>query len=234
MAAVQIQSGGLGTLLDLSVLGSLSISATDSNGLTGTANQAQLVSLGVLPGLLDGGNTFINYGSSSGDIIDKSGVLTNQRLYGFDGDDTLKGGAAGDIIRGGDGNDTLQGNGGNDQLYGGSGSDTAIYTLLNNADKTGGNGMDTWEDFHFGNVTTDQQADKIDVSSLLANQNVTSANISQYVSVLYDANNKVAIISIDKDGTGNTFETTPLLVLTNQPSTMTLDDLIQNQQLIFK
>ncbi|OTG86054.1 Ig-like domain-containing protein, partial [Acinetobacter sp. ANC 3813] len=233
LAAVQIQSGGLASLVDLSLLGSLSISATDSNGLTTTANQGQLLNLGVLPGLLDGGNTFINYGSSSGDIIDKSGVLTNQRLYGFDGDDTLKGGSAGDIIRGGDGNDTLQGNGGNDQLYGGSGSDTAIYTLLNNADKTGGNGMDTWEDFHFGNVATDQQADKIDVSSLLANQNVTSANISQYVSVLYDAANKVAIISVDKDGTGSTFETTPLLVLTNQQSTVTLDDLIQNQQLLF-
>src|SRR5690606_5450135 len=67
LAAVQIQSGGLASLVDLSLLGSLSITATDSNNLTGTANQAQLLNLGVLPGLLDGGNTFINYGSSSGD-----------------------------------------------------------------------------------------------------------------------------------------------------------------------
>jgi len=38
---------------------------------------------------------------------------------------------------------------------------------------------------------------------------------------------------IDRDGTGTTFIATPLLQLTNQPSAITLDELLQNGQIIF-
>lgn len=233
LASVKLSAKGLGAILDVSLLGSMEVSATDSNGLTATADKGHLLNLGVLPGLLDGGSSYIHYGDATGNNLDFSLATTNQRLYGFDGDDNLKGGSGNDILRGGKGNDTLTGGAGNDYLNGGAGSDTAIYTLLNAADKTGGNGIDTWEDFHVGNTLTDAEADKINISALLVGQNVTAINISDYVSVKYDAINKLAIVSLDMDGDKTTFNSNPLLVLTNQNTSFTLDDLIQNKQLLF-
>lgn len=233
LASVKLVSKGLGALLDISLLGTLEVSATDSNDLTTKADKGSLLNLGVLPGLLDGGSGYVHYGDATGNNLDFSSTMTNQRLYGFDGDDNLKGGSGNDILRGGKGNDTLTGGAGNDYLNGGAGSDTAIYTLLNAADKTGGNGMDTWEDFHVGNTLTDAEADKINISALLVGQNVTAINISDYVSVKYDAMNKLAIVSLDMDGDKTTFNSNPLLVLTNQNTSFTLDDLIQNKQLLF-
>ncbi|MDX6038528.1 hypothetical protein, partial [Acinetobacter baumannii] len=56
----------------------------------------------------------------------------------------------------------------NDTFTTGTGSDTVIYQVLNNVaigngGNTGGNGVDTWTDFHVGNVATDKQADLIDI-----------------------------------------------------------------------
>ena len=39
-------------------------------------------------------------------------------IYGYDGDDTLKGGAGADTIVGGNGDDVIYGNGGADTLFG--------------------------------------------------------------------------------------------------------------------
>lgn len=47
-------------------------------------------------------------------------------LYGDEGNDTLAGGAGGDLIYGGDGHDVITGGNGNDTLYGNFGSDTMM------------------------------------------------------------------------------------------------------------
>uniref|UniRef100_UPI0028A8B2AC BapA/Bap/LapF family large adhesin n=1 Tax=Acinetobacter gerneri TaxID=202952 RepID=UPI0028A8B2AC len=120
---------------------------------------------------------------------------------------------------------------GNDTFTMGSGADKLIYSLLNSTDATGGNGHDTWTDFHVGVAGSDVNADVIDVSSLLSGQSVNSLNVKSYLSVDYDAEKHTATISIDRDGAGNTYQSTELLVLTNQNSVVTIDDLLNNGQL---
>ncbi len=244
LASIKVTSGGLlGPVLDLKLLDSLTIKATDGAGLSASQNKADLLSLGVLPGLLDGGSSYIHHGKTTGsgntlnsnydDTLDYSKEVANQRLYGFDGNDKLIGGKGNDILRGGNGNDSLQGNEGNDYLNGGAGSDTAIYKLLSANDKTGGNGIDTWDDFYVGDTITDVNADKINISELLSGQSVDASNIDQYVSIMYDAENKVAIVSVDRDGAGSGYTSNPLLILTNQTTEFTLEDLLNNQQILF-
>ncbi|ENV11444.1 hypothetical protein F966_00227, partial [Acinetobacter higginsii] len=123
----------------------------------------------------------------------------------------------------------------------GNGSDTLIYNTLtaanvNNA--TGGNttggGVDLWTDFHFGNVATDSQADKIDLSNLLIGTQ-SSLTIGQYISVNYDAATQNATISVDRDGLGLTYSNTQLLTihLDEPTASLTLNDLLNNGQIIY-
>jgi Ca2+-binding RTX toxin-like protein len=62
-------------------------------------------------------------------------------FWGFDGNDTLIGGAGGDLLIGGAGNDTLVGGAGNDGLNGGAGADTFAFFSANQ-------GTDTIADFN--------------------------------------------------------------------------------------
>ncbi|MPW44523.1 tandem-95 repeat protein [Acinetobacter guerrae] len=156
------------------------------------------------------------------------------------GNDTLNGGNGNDILYGQGGNDTLNGGAGNDTLIGGTGKDTAIYTVLNAADATAGNGVDTWTDFHVGNTASDANADVIQFSqsfftgltqTILATDNATT--VGKYISVTYDADKDIATIKVDRDGDGTTFTThETLLVLTNQTSEVTLQTLLNNDQII--
>ncbi|MCU4526302.1 type I secretion C-terminal target domain-containing protein [Acinetobacter pittii] len=130
----------------------------------------------------------------------------------------------------------------NDTFALGNGSDTLIYNTLTAAsvtNATGGNttagGVDVWTDFHVGNTATDDQADKIDLSNLLIGSQ-TNLTIGQYVSVSYDAGTQTATISVDRDGgllVEGTYTETPLLQLTNLTGPVTLNDLINNGQIIF-
>ncbi|XYS43039.1 BapA/Bap/LapF family large adhesin [Acinetobacter baumannii] len=130
----------------------------------------------------------------------------------------------------------------NDTFALGNGSDTLIYNTLTAAsvtNATGGNttagGVDVWTDFHVGNTATDNQADKIDLSNLLIGSQ-TNLTIGQYVSVSYDAASQTATISVDRDGgllVEGTYTETPLLQLTNLTGPVTLNDLINNGQIIF-
>jgi Ca2+-binding RTX toxin-like protein len=52
-------------------------------------------------------------------------------LFGYGGNDTLRGGGANDNLVGHDGNDVLEGRGGNDDLHGGTGVDTVDYSATN-------------------------------------------------------------------------------------------------------
>ncbi|WP_339084804.1 BapA/Bap/LapF family large adhesin [Acinetobacter baumannii] len=126
----------------------------------------------------------------------------------------------------------------NDTFTTGTSSDTVIYQLLNgtaatanNGANTGGNGVDTWTDFHVGNVATDKQADLIDIRALLDGDQ-TDANIGQYLNVTTSGGNTT--IQIDRDGLsglipGNNFTT--LLVL--QGVTTTETELLNNGQILY-
>ena len=59
--------------------------------------------------------------------------------------------------------DTLKSTAGNDLITTDTGADTLIYKLLDATSSNGGNGVDTWTDFRVGNVSTDLNADKIDI-----------------------------------------------------------------------
>ncbi|MCH7341346.1 beta strand repeat-containing protein, partial [Acinetobacter higginsii] len=129
----------------------------------------------------------------------------------------------------------------NDTFTLGNGSDTLIYNTLtaaNVVNATGGNttggGVDTWTDFHLGNVATDSQADKIDISNLLLGT-PNSLTIGSYVSVNYDASTQSATISVDRDGLGLTYSSTQLLTihLDHPTATLTLNDLLNNGQIIY-
>ena len=82
----------------------------------------------------------ITVGTTIGDSITGYNDGTN-RIYGFDGNDSLTGGALTDLIDGGTGNDTLNGQAGNDTLLGGLGADTLLGGLGNDV-LNGGTGDD--------------------------------------------------------------------------------------------
>ncbi len=82
-----------------------------------------------------GGNDVVRdievvHGSYYGDDIAGDGA--NNRLFGFDGADTIDGAAGADYVQGGQGNDDLSGGAGDDTLEGATGNDTM----------QGGNGLD--------------------------------------------------------------------------------------------
>ena len=162
------------------------------------------------------------------------------RLYGHEGDDVLIGGAGDDLLRGGNGSDTLEGGAGsdlmiggegNDIITGGTGTDLALFELLNAQDATGGNGTDTWTDFELGNPQTNLEADAIDVSALLGDE-VNAGNIAQYLSIEQDANGQVTLM-IDRDGQDGGFSATALIHLGVQSPDLSLQQLLDNQQILF-
>ena len=233
LASVTMSGGLLGNALSLSLLSNLTITATDSRNISKSYTNGQLLDVGLLGDLIKGDVNPVKEGSAAADNLDFSASTTNVHLYGLNGNDTLKGGNGNDIIRGGAGNDTINGGAGNDYINGGAGNDiitggagadTVVFDLLNNADATGGNGVDTWTDFSV------LQGDLIDVSALLGP--VKADDLADYVQLNYDAASKTVAVSIDRDGTGSGASANVLL-LTNQQSAITLDDLLQNQQILF-
>lgn len=95
----------------------------------------------------------ITVGTTSVDTITGYNDGTN-RIYGFDGNDSLTGGALADFINGGNGNDTLNGLAGNDTLVGGKGNDSLVGGSGN--DKFIINNGDGWDTIYYG-----QQGDRI-------------------------------------------------------------------------
>lgn len=152
------------------------------------------------------------------------------------------------VLEGSDSDEVLVGNAFNNIITSKGGSDLLLYKLLDDASHLGGNGQDIWTDFKVGQVYTDSLklesltnptifktdgADAIDISALL-DDSATKLNIAQYIDVKYDASTKSAMISIDRDGkAGVEFESTKLLTLTNQDKVITLEELLNNNQIIF-
>ncbi|OUY05501.1 BapA/Bap/LapF family large adhesin, partial [Acinetobacter populi] len=128
--------------------------------------------------------------------------------------------------------DSVESSAGNDTFSMAAGADSLIYTLLNANDATGGNGTDIWTDFHVGNVSSDNEADKINISALL-DGNQTSANIDEYITVSESDDGK-AVINIDRDGANSVHQSAELLKLDNVSySTDLLQTLLENNQIIF-
>ena len=137
------------------------------------------------------------------------------------------GNALDNLLTGNSGNNILNGREGNDTYMTNDGADTILFQLLNSQDATGGNGHDTVLDFTLGDVRTDLQADKIDLSELLIDYSKDVSTLAKFITVEQDAGN--TIISLDRDGEGTMFSSVSLITL-NQVNT-TLDELLNNQQL---
>lgn len=236
LAAIQLVSdqGTLsGGTLNLSILNATSITAYDSHGLISTSSGGRLVDANILSNFENGAN-FIYEGTAAVDVIDRSVDTSSVYLYGLNGNDTLIGGAGNDVIRGGEGNDILIGGAGDDILIGGIGDDTItggvgsdrviLDVLL---------GVDTWTDFVKGDTSINVNADVIDIRALLANNTgISESNLGDYIKLSYNVGASTVTVSYDADAGGNTIAQNVLL-LTNQTASMSLQELIDNNQIIF-
>jgi len=172
--------------------------------------------------LLEGGDGDDKlYGEEGADIL--KGGQGNDVLDGGNGSDVLEGGSGNDTLSGGAGDDILEGGAGNDTLNGGAGADIVIFNILQGFENNE-IGVDTWQDF---NVS---QGDKIDISKLLIGE-VDNSNLDQYV--FFEKVNSTVAISIDIDAEGGSYESSKLLILNNQSSFNTLDDMIKANIFIF-
>src|SRR5690606_11639198 len=103
--------------------------------------------------------------------------------------------------------------------------DDLIFNVLSD-DNLAGNKETVVGEFTLGDAN-----DVIDISSLLSDD-ATTSNLAEFVTVEYDAENYQAVISIDRDGSAEQYQSESLVVLLNQPKALDLDDLVQNNQII--
>ncbi|NSX04783.1 Ig-like domain-containing protein [Cupriavidus gilardii] len=258
LGSVTIEGGLLGVSLDL--LSNFTITATDTTGLSDTANAAQLASAEVLAGLLGSSqSSAIIEGTSGSDT--RTGTSGSDRLYGYAGDDTLDGGDGNDLLRGGAGNDTMRGGAGNDTMRGGAGndlliggagndtmtggagSDVFLYEVVAN-DGTGGNGSDIITDFTVGTAPGQAGSDVIDLSSLLVGYTGDGDGPAHYVDGVAKVDDGDSIkqfldatsdgtntvIHIDRDGAGTAFGMETLVTLNNVNTD--LETLLANRQVL--
>ena len=155
-------------------------------------------------------------------------------------------------IAGGSGNDAFtdslsdnffEGRGGNDHfnLVNG-GHDTLVYKVLNMADATGGSGVDTVDNFTVGTWEGNPNADRLDLTDLLAGYE--QGNGAHYVNgvATIDPSDRIAdylqvtqvdgntVVSVDRDGAGTEFSSTAMIVLNNVQTD--LATLLANHQII--
>lgn len=110
---------------------------------------------------------------------------------------------------------------------------TEIFNLLNGLELENLNTVETWDNFQVGTVGVDPEADIIDVSKLLSDD-ATSENIKDYIQVNYDEATQTAIISIDRDGASSSqYDMAEYLTLADLEKSVTLDELLQNNQIVF-
>lgn len=112
------------------------------------------------------------------------------------------------------------------------------YGLLSD-DDTAGNGTDTWIDFAVGNPQTDDNADVIkfseDFFSGLISTDLTAdnlVNVEKFINVTYDQDTQTATISVERDGVDDYYQQKELLLLTNQPTEISLEELLNNHQIV--
>ena len=242
-----------GDVLNLDVINSINITATDTQGASRTNDVAQLLGVNLLNAksfnsaaskIIEGDKTL----SDLNDVLDYSSSTESIRIYGMNGNDTIHAGSGDDLIRGGNGNDSINagsgddliiGGQGNDQITGGAGQDLVIFEVLENAASDAGNGLDTWDDFHVGSVATDANADMINIHALLDGKQ-NDANISEYLSLKFEGDDITLVI--DRDGKGSQFGQADLLKLqglksnsslASKTETQILELLLNNDQIIY-
>jgi T1SS-143 domain-containing protein len=141
----------LGLSLDLraALIDGTTVTATDSEGLSTSADIGNIADVDALNSLLGSSSTIIE-GTSGDETL--TGTAENERLYGYEGNDTIDGGDGDDLIRGGSGNDILSGGAGDDiiidgngkdTLNGGAGDDSIGISGINFNSIDGGDGIDT-------------------------------------------------------------------------------------------
>ncbi len=110
---------------------------------------------------------------------------------------------------------------------------TQIFNLLNDLELENPTTVETWDNFQVGIVGVDPEVDIIDVSKLLSGD-ATSENIQDYIQVNYDEATQTAIISIDRDGASSSqYDMAEYLTLADLEKFVTLDELLQNNQIVF-
>ncbi|WP_305852043.1 nuclear transport factor 2 family protein [Tolypothrix sp. PCC 7910] len=98
----------------------------------------------------DGEWTNILFGKKDADTLEGNKTEKNV-IYGYQGNDSLKGGQNDDVLWGGSGDDNLDGQGGNDTLYGNTGNNTLTGGAGNDVFGIGlDQGNNTITDFVFG------------------------------------------------------------------------------------
>ncbi|MDP8568179.1 Ig-like domain-containing protein, partial [Methylophilus aquaticus] len=185
-------------LVDVSLLQSFTITATDSTNLQDSATSANLINIDLLS---SASNSNVITGGDAGNNV-LTGTSGNDIIYGFDGNDTLNGGAGNDILRGGAGNDTLNGNEGNDILIGGKGNDTLtggvgvdVFKWDSGDEGVAGNpARDTITDFN--KATVAQGGDVLDIRDLLQGENPN--NLQNYMH--FEKSGSDTIVHISSNG----------------------------------
>jgi Ca2+-binding RTX toxin-like protein len=171
--------------LNLGLLNSITISATDTDGLNATAGAGDLLNIGLLGATPP---SEIIEGSNGGETLTGDG--SDNRIYAYGGNDQLEGGDGNDILRGGSGTDTLLGQAGNDILIGGQGNDSmtgaaGVDVFLwekNDQAVAGAPAVDTVSDFDVSSISSG--GDIIDLGDMLIGEGHIDAfagNLTNYL-----------------------------------------------------
>ena len=119
-------------------------------------------------------------------------------------------------------------------------NDAVLYTLLSGLESdVNDHSVETWDNFVMGNPDDNSDADSIkfseDFFTGLTMEDLLSdgsSTVGKFITVDYDAESQTATISVDRDGEGSGYTNETLLHLTNQDSRITLDDLLENNQVV--
>ena len=130
-------------------------------------------------------------------ISGKDALSYSFQIYGFEGDDILKGGKKNDFLSGGNGNDSLYSGIGNDVLFGGAGADTFIFnTALDNSSII--------RDFNPAEdkIQLDMSVFSKLSSGVLNSANFVSGGTANDVNDYLIYNSGTGVLSYDDDGSG--------------------------------
>ncbi|QOG11363.1 Ig-like domain-containing protein [Arcobacter sp. FWKO B] len=118
LGTVRFENSGI----DLSIINTVKITATDIEGLSASKSNITLAELHLLAKT----NTEKGIIEGSDNVDTIHGTNSDNRIYGFDGDDKIYTGEGNNLVRAGSGDDVIYSGSGNNIIYGGSGNDTII------------------------------------------------------------------------------------------------------------